>query len=70
MKKEIDIFGWKYELSKQEVQFIQAILVLTIMCLILMKGLTSPLALKFLVLVHWEPLYSLLNLYFLTEIHL
>jgi hypothetical protein len=47
MKKEIDIFGWKYELSKQEVQFIQAILVLTIMCLILMKGLTSPLALKF-----------------------
>ncbi|QXW25419.1 hypothetical protein KXJ74_14090 [Acinetobacter johnsonii] len=47
MKKEIDIFGWKYELSKQETQFIQAILVLTIMCLILMKGLTSPLALKF-----------------------
>ncbi|MBJ8450177.1 hypothetical protein [Acinetobacter bereziniae] len=46
MKKEIDIFGWKYKPSNREMSVIQAIMVFTVMCLILTKGLRSPLAYK------------------------
>lgn len=46
MEKEIDIFGWKYQLSESEMQFIQTMMVITVMCLIIIKGLTTPLAYK------------------------
>ena len=46
MKKEIDIFGWKYKPSVREMTVIQSMMVLTVMCLIITKGLRSPVAYK------------------------
>ena len=46
MKKEIDIFGWKYKPSIKEMTVIQSIMVLTVMCLIITKGVRSPFAYK------------------------
>lgn len=47
MQKNIDIFGWKYRPSQKEMQLIQGIIVFTMMCLIILKGLTSILTLRF-----------------------
>ena len=46
MKKEIDIFGWKYKPSVREMTVIQSMMVFTVMCLIITKGLRSPFAYK------------------------
>ncbi len=46
MKKEIDIFGWKYKPSVREMTVIQSMMVLTVMSLIITKGLRSPFAYK------------------------
>lgn len=46
MKEKIDIFGWKYQLSESEMCFLQAVMVVFVMCLIIRKGLTTPLAYK------------------------
>lgn len=46
MKEKIDIFGWKYQLSENEMHFLQAVMVFLVMCLIILKGLTTPFAYK------------------------